>query len=317
MAPQGEGGEWAKKAEIITPRASLSASEVNGIIYAIGGIRNGEGFNGEALQTVEAYDPKTDKWTKKANMPTQRGGLSTSVANGIIYAIGGWSMVGFFPTVEAYDPKNNTWIKKSDMSTKRDWFGTSVIDGIIYAIGGWNGLILSVVEAYDPATDTWTEKTNMPTPRFSVSSCVVNGIVYVIGGESIAATILSTVEAYDPKTDKWTKKADLPKGRFGSACVVNNKIYAIAGGVDEDTINSIDEYDPVTDIWVRKPIKTTDRGYFSTCVVNGKIYAIGGGSMWNVALNENTVEEYTPEGWSFSISPQGKLPNTWGNIKSR
>ena len=56
----------------------------NGKIYAIGGGLQGVGFS-----TVEEYDPATDTWTKKADMPTGRFALSTSVVNGKIYAIGG------------------------------------------------------------------------------------------------------------------------------------------------------------------------------------------------------------------------------------
>jgi RNA polymerase sigma factor (sigma-70 family) len=38
MAPQAEGGTWARKADMPTARQFLSTSEVNGKIYAIGGV---------------------------------------------------------------------------------------------------------------------------------------------------------------------------------------------------------------------------------------------------------------------------------------
>jgi hypothetical protein len=47
--------------------------------------------------------------------------------------------------------------------------------------------------------------------------------------------------------------------------------------------------------------------------VNGKIYAIGGRTGVEVELS--IVEEYTPEGWPFSISPQLKLPT--GIVKAK
>jgi hypothetical protein len=115
----------------------LSTSVVNGKIYAIGGW-----CDGAFHSTVEEYDPATDTWTKKADMPTARQWLSTSVVDGKIYAIGGKTL----STVEEYDPATDTWMKKADMPTARLGLSTSVVNGRIYAIGASGG---SVVEEYD------------------------------------------------------------------------------------------------------------------------------------------------------------------------
>lgn len=88
---------WEQKNNMPTPRWALSASDANDIIYVIGG---GAGLAGglAPLSTVEAYNPETDKWEKKADMPTPRDALSASVVNGKIYAIGGHGVI-----VEEYD----------------------------------------------------------------------------------------------------------------------------------------------------------------------------------------------------------------------
>jgi N-acetylneuraminic acid mutarotase len=82
---------WTKKADMLTQRDVFSAGVVNGKIYVIGGGKshnNGPGgFIG--LSTVEEYDPVTNRWTKKANMPTKRVLFATGVVRGKIYAIGG------------------------------------------------------------------------------------------------------------------------------------------------------------------------------------------------------------------------------------
>jgi N-acetylneuraminic acid mutarotase len=141
--------EWVKKADMPTGRWGFSASAVNGKIYAIGG-RIGTGGMGDPMSTVEEYDPVTDKWTKKADMPTPRLDLSTAVVNGRIYALGGWNNVDI-STVEVYDPATDTWTKEADMPTPRRWLSTSAVNGKIYAIGGTTAgdVNISVVEEYD------------------------------------------------------------------------------------------------------------------------------------------------------------------------
>ena len=54
------------------------------------------GLLGVASMSLAAGDP----WIRKADMPTTRGNFSTSVVNGIIYAIGGLPGGN---VVEAYD----------------------------------------------------------------------------------------------------------------------------------------------------------------------------------------------------------------------
>ncbi|MHC4594939.1 MAG: Kelch repeat-containing protein [Planctomycetota bacterium] len=136
---------WTRKADMPTPRACVSTSAVNGKIYAIGG-SPGYGQWYQGLSTVEEYDPATDTWTNKADMPTGRTYLSTSVVHGRIYAI------GRARAVEEYDPATDTWTRKADMPTTRSGLATSAVNGKIYAIGGWTGssTILSTVEEYDP-----------------------------------------------------------------------------------------------------------------------------------------------------------------------
>ena len=123
-------------------------------IYTIGG-RLGIG---SAVPNVEEYDPATDTWTRKADMPAARHGFSASVVNDRAYIIGG-CLGRYFSTVEEYDPANDTWTKKADMPTARAFLSTSVANGRIYAFGGaipprepgpFLTEILSAVEEYTP-----------------------------------------------------------------------------------------------------------------------------------------------------------------------
>jgi N-acetylneuraminic acid mutarotase len=242
-------------------------------------------------------------WATKANMPTPRGLLSTSVVDGIIYAIGGGSgPYSNFSIVEAYDPKTDTWTTKANMPTPRANVSTCVVDGIIYAIGGGWAPALSTVEAYDPVTDTWTTKTPMLTPRTALSTSAVNGIIYAIGGAPDAQTGLAIVEAYDPVTDTWTTKTPMPTRRtVSSTSVVDGIIYAIGGGVTfapgASTLRTVEAYDPAANTWTKKADMSTSRAV-SASVIDGMIYAIGGVA-YGGGPGLSTVEAYDP------------ITNTW------
>jgi N-acetylneuraminic acid mutarotase len=290
-----QGNPWVTKANMPTPRALLSTSVVDGIIYAIGG---GTGPYSD-FSTVEAYDPKTDTWTKKINMPTPRAALSTCAVDGIIYAIGGHWSPGL-ATVEAYNPVTDNWTSKTPMPTSRGFLSVSVVDGIIYAIGGCKditGIGLSNVEAYDPKTETWAEKASMPTARLLLTTCVVDGIIYAIGGSSNfapGASTLRTVEAYDPAANTWTKKTDMPTSRAMSATVIDGMIYAIGGVAygGGPGLSTMEAYDPGTNMWTTKTDMSTSRKFLSCSAVDGKLYAIGGATGGGQVLV--TVQEYDP-----------------------
>jgi N-acetylneuraminic acid mutarotase len=145
---------WTSKADVPTARVNASASAANERIYVIGGAPGGGQWY-QGLSTVEEYDPATDTWMPKADMPTARTYLSTSVVNGRVYAIGGiFGNNSAFSTVEEYDPATDTWMPKADMPTERLRMTTSVVDGKIYAIGGsasgGGPNAIATVEAYDP-----------------------------------------------------------------------------------------------------------------------------------------------------------------------
>jgi N-acetylneuraminic acid mutarotase len=132
----GQGGRWAARAPMLTPRSFHGVGVVNGILYAVGGATlSGRDY----LDTVEAYDPITNRWTVKARMPTPREGLAVGVVNGILYTLGGISApVGgrILDMVEAYDPRTDTWTVKAPMPTHRSELGVGVVNGVLYAVGG-------------------------------------------------------------------------------------------------------------------------------------------------------------------------------------
>jgi hypothetical protein len=82
-----------------TARWGLSTSVVDGKIYAFGGnARQG----GAPLSSLFQYDPATDIWTARDDIPVRMLGMGTSVVADRIYVIGGTSVP--YP----YDPALST-----------------------------------------------------------------------------------------------------------------------------------------------------------------------------------------------------------------
>ena len=103
------------------------------------------------------------------------------------------------------------------------------------------------------------------------------------------------------------------------------------GGNDENTVSKVvEEYDPATDRWTQRTSMPGARMAFGASTVKGKIYVMGGldaagwqqnrggGKMADFPAEKPTAEvlEYTPPGWPFAVSPQGKLATTWATIKT-
>ena len=105
-----ETDTWAKKADMITGRKYFSASVVDGKIYVFGGskIYSVDRIE-DTLSSVEEYDPETDTWTEKTDMPDVRYGVSAAPYNGKVYVSGGCltqpaNHENVFPTLYEYEP---------------------------------------------------------------------------------------------------------------------------------------------------------------------------------------------------------------------
>ncbi|MXY28469.1 hypothetical protein F4Y59_09970 [Candidatus Poribacteria bacterium] len=256
---------WERKADMPTPRTEAATAVVDGKIYAIGGtalnrleidvlLRNNEirrlrRWKPEDLSTVEMYDPTTDTWTQKADMPTPRN-TRACVVDGKIYAIGGHSseMEPFrLDTVEVYDPVTDTWAKGKNMNHARTGAAVSVVDGKIYVMGGAGlpmimnhpGPFLSSIEVYDPQRNSWREIGDMFTAKSGHTASVINGKIYVMGGyfrsQGQRTTDFKTIEIYHPRIGRWSQNPDMPVARVGhKAEVINGDIYIFSDASHND-----------------------------------------------------------------------------------
>lgn len=254
-------------------------------------------------------------WIAKAPLPTARFGLTTSMVNGKIYAMGGSDApyVPYFNTVEIYDPATDTWTSGTPMPNERMGHTAAVVNDKIYVMGGAYVAQTSTayVDEYDPATDTWTAKAEMPTDRVFHCAGAVGGKIYVFGGcryvNNVNISNLSAVDVYDPATDTWTTKGKMrsPRG-LAAACVVNDMIYVFGGVVGDlgnAPIGTADVYDPATDSW-KSIARAASRAASGICLIEDKIYVMGSGSMQGCS---SRVDIYDPATDTWQTGP--KLPS--------
>lgn len=274
---------WHKATDMPTPRIAARAAVFSGEIYVLGGYNEIKVRGERYKKIVEVYNPRTDTWTRKRDMPSLRSGFGVAVVNGKIYAIGGAVLdkkLGVrvsIDLVEAYDPLTERWKKRANMPTKREWIDTAVVNGKIYAIGG------------------------EVKPRVGV-------------GGGLAERFLTTIEEYNPKTDRWRKLPDMPMFKFAFSTVVAGKeIYTIGGyslNNGHQRLASVDVYAPVSHRW-RAGFPMLTAKTTSAVVVNGTIYALGG-FIGNTRFSQ-TVEAL--DTGFRAVNPKDKLSTRWGELK--
>ncbi|RWS03726.1 kelch-like protein diablo [Dinothrombium tinctorium] len=268
------------------PRKPVRRGEV---LFAVGGW-----CSGDAISSVERYDPQTNEWRMVAPMSKRRCGVGVAVLNDLLYAVGGHDGQSYLNSIERFDPHTNQW--SSDVaptSSCRTSVGVAVLDGFLYAVGGQDGVsCLNFVERYDPNTNRWTTVSPMGTKRLGVAVAVLGGYLYAVGG-SDGTSPLNSVERYDPRTNRWCQVAPMGTRRKHLGCAVyNNMIYAVGGRDDTTELSSAERYNPSTNQWQPIVAMTSRRSGVGLAVVNGLLYAVGG---FDGTTYLKTIEVFDPE----------------------
>ena len=99
------------------PIARMNAAHtvLSGRLYAIGGFHYTP-TNKVRTNSVECFDPSTNKWTRVAPLPSSRINAAAHASNGFIYVIGGIEDDDdddMSRIIDKYDPRTNSWTRVS------------------------------------------------------------------------------------------------------------------------------------------------------------------------------------------------------------
>ncbi len=317
--------KWSRLAPFPEPSEELWGAAAGGKLYIFGGVAPGWKPKG----MVYEYDPDTDSWTKKKNMPLGLHHVAVAELNGKIYMFGGFKYPdavkpggqpspGWQPVDNAweYDPAKNTWKALAPMPTKRGSSNAVVHGGKIYVIGGASmhpgsketfihparpHRAVDTNEVYDPTTNTWEKRSPMPTARNHAAAGMVNNKVYIIAGRIGAGFItrgssVTVVEEYDPVTDQWgALRPPIPTARSAVASGTHRgKIY-VAGGEDQDSrqlsaFRAVEAFDPVSNTWTILPSMQYPRHGLAGAFIGNRFHLVSGDAQSASSGTETHVE---------------------------
>jgi N-acetylneuraminic acid mutarotase len=293
-------GMWSSGANMPKAASSFSAEMVNGKIYIIG-----EFLNPRVLTNVKEYDPVSDTWTTKAQLPEIFYAHGSCVYNGLIYSFGGRDVnFNLINTVRSYDPLTDTWNKLSDMPYKRDNPAVCVYHDEIYLFGGNPSL------KYTPSTNTWTELDAGECEILAYATPIIDGNrIILFGGykEGSYPVASNEIWGYYPDSDSFVRyPLDMPFDRFTEGYKYNNYVYlfgghfsnrmgSVTGEVWRFDLSNIASIEPA---WMQMKSMDIAKGGSRSCVIDDKIYVFGGTSSIGGTLSSAEVYNTGTNNWS-------------------
>jgi N-acetylneuraminic acid mutarotase len=283
--------EWKKGTPTPFARVESPAVVVDGKLLLFGGFTDSLG----ASSQVDVYDPASDSWTHRKDMPTQLTHLNTAVDGKTLWLAGGFKGPHPGPVtaeVWKYDIANDAWLEGPPLPEPRAGGGLAVLGRKLHYFGGYKSdRDTNSADHWSLSLDggkTWEPEADLPDPRGHVSAAVLDGKIYALGGDhghDKTQIDVSTCNCYDPANKKWTAIASLPDGRshFESSTVIHRgRILVIGGRCNQsvplrNVVNDILEYDSKADRWTvvgHLPVAVLAP---AAAIISGRIMVTGGG----------------------------------------
>lgn len=283
-------GTWKKLGEF--PGEGRS----NAISFSLSGKGYfGTGTNNETpfLGDIWAYDPATDTWTQKSDIPMYPTEIALSIGDKAY-------VLTYSGGLYEYSPGPDSWRYLSQFPAPqrtgvtgfvlngKAYFGTGVkVDGntITPQKDFWR---------YDPADNSWIRIKDFPgAARVDAIAFVIGDRAYVgLGFDGEAAPpIYTDMWSYNATTDSWSQIAEFPEANSLVGITFSNNTNAYVGVPENNDqhIGEMYEYSPATDAW-RKVNSFPSGSSLQThsFTIGERMFVVGG---W--------YTDYSREVWEF------------------
>ena len=294
-APQRVGCIWDKHADSPIGRFEAGTLPIDGQLYCFGGFFN------QAIQAtvrVDAYDPLTDTWSRKADLPSPTTHVAFAREGRNVWVLGGF--VGDNPGIATdevwvYDVDLDSFTAGPSMPRPIAAGAAAVIGRHLHHYGGCEADRNTMTGDHwvldlDAPGLGWQPLASMPEPRCHLSGAALGGEVWAVGGQyghDVSPQDTRWVHAYDPGTDSWRQGPLLPEARshFEPGTFVENGNLYVAAGKDlttgRDILSDMLELDPVLGVWSLMPPLPNPRYGAGVQPLNGRIYAVNGAAIFN------------------------------------
>jgi sugar lactone lactonase YvrE len=315
-------GTWLSSAEIydgnsftVAPRMTVARSNHAAATLSNGNVVIAGGYTGSGIETnsIEIYNPTSNRWSAGPGMVQARAGHTMTVLNdGRLLIAGGMGNAGPLASLEIYDPTSNscTAVSVSMSSPRIDHAAAILTSGAVLMAGGFDGsTVLNTVDAYDPKAGVMYGPRQMVSPRKNLSATtLLDGRVLLAGGND-GTQDLAILEIVDLSTSAISVVGSLSVARSGHVAMAlpNNGDVLIAGGVSSGT--------PVSSAELFSPANSSVRSAGNMSVARSSAIVAGAKSSGHtlVAGGESSGKTSTGDLYAFPTVSTDKpdyAPNT-------
>lgn len=245
---------------------------VNGKIHIMGG-----GGVGGATTLHYAYDPGTDTWESRADVPYAAQQPAGSAANGKIHFFGGGFPNSGSPLDDhyIYDVASDSWEQAADLTAPRAIHYSVALNDIVFSLAGQG--MTNLCQTYDPVANQWITMNNLPDGSFFYGAHVVaEGHIYRFCGGGFMAPN-DNVHRYDSNTDTWTSLTDFPTINHGlRGAAIGDKIFLAGGYYDFLERDEVWIFDTQTEEYSPGIPLPLGRNYHNMVTLDSCIYVVGG-----------------------------------------
>ena len=266
-------GRWTTAAGLSVPRDDFGLAALGGRLYAVGGMT---GARGNALDSVEVYDPAAGAWGRGPRLPVALSSLRAATLGERLYAAGGARDDAEVDLVWSLTPgrteAGSRWTPAAPLRLARLGHGLAALSGRLYAAGGLHaGEPTETVEAYEPDGDRWSAAPPLPEARYNLGLLPLGGRLYAVGGSDAARRASGAVFVFDPAAGRWASGPPLPEplSGFGAAVLGDRRAHLL-----HHRTHLV--LDARAGTWLRARPMPTSRHGLGAVEIGGRLLAAGG-----------------------------------------